>query len=158
MHRVILCKDSWLIAAHSQSEHHRDTTFPIFSMECTICKRKFLQKKYLDQHAKIHQKHKPFQCSVCPKRFHRKADKSTHERLHAPGQTRINFTAPRSVAPTPDVPTPRPSAPGPSGGAIGSRKRPHPEPVTGPGPNPNKLRIYQVAAAFKNSTITWKLN
>ena len=103
---------------------------------CTVCNRKFVQKRYLDQHMKIHQKHKPFQCSVCPKRFLRKQDKNRHERVHtvmAPGQRKITW-APRSaaaVAPEgPSVPGPSTAQPQPTGGAIGPlRKRRNQEPV-----------------------------
>ena len=137
---------------------------------CTVCNRKFVQKKYLNQHMKIHQKHKPFQCSVCPKRFLRKQDKNRHERVHtvmAQGQRRITW-APRSSAPAtegPSVPGPSTAQPQPTGGAIGpSRKRRNQEPVAsaassslGPQGSFRGPRIYQVGAAFRNATITWKL-
>ena len=101
---------------------------------CTVCNREFVQKKYLNQHMKIHDKHKPFQCSVCPKRFLRKQHKNRHERVHtvmAPGQRRITWT-PRSSAPAtegPSVPGPSTAQPQPTGGAIGPlRKRHNQEP------------------------------
>ena len=69
-------------------------------MNCKICGQTFTKKKNLDQHSKIHSKHKPFQCSICPKRSHRKADKNRHEKIHAykdPTQSRINFPIKRNL-------------------------------------------------------------
>ena len=133
---------------------------PLFyRMECKVCHRTFLQKKHLDQHSKVHSKHRPFKCSVCPKRFHRKSDKHRHEKLHsvlAPGQTKINFPVQkrtRALSRSPKVvPPPRRSrSEEPPSLRPEKRSRPVSEHV---GRNPE---IFRVASAFRNATITWKL-
>ena len=51
-------------------------------MHCDICGRTFLHKKYLDQHALVHEKEKTFKCSVCGKGFYRDSHRVHHERIH----------------------------------------------------------------------------
>ena len=136
-----------------------------------MCHRTFTKKKNLDQHSKVHSKHRPFKCSTCDKRFHRKQHKNRHEKLHsilAPGQTRINFpvqnrdhqnvpgpSRARSRSPVAaPPPTRRARSESPPRSRSGAGlKRPYP----GTPLAKDKPEIYHVAAAFKNATITWKL-
>lgn len=49
---------------------------------CEICGKRFLRRKNLNSHQKIHTAEKTFKCEWCPKAFHRNGDLKVHRRLH----------------------------------------------------------------------------
>jgi len=50
---------------------------------CTVCDKRFTQKRSLNDHKRIHSGEKPFVCTVCDKQFSRKGSLKRHKRMHS---------------------------------------------------------------------------
>ncbi|GFS32297.1 hypothetical protein TNIN_81621 [Trichonephila inaurata madagascariensis] len=54
------------------------------TVQCDVCKKKFLYTYHLNRHMLIHTGEMPFQCDLCKREFSRKDNFNVHMRLHTP--------------------------------------------------------------------------
>ncbi|XP_072306299.1 uncharacterized protein [Eucyclogobius newberryi] len=67
---------------HDQISTNSEPTFMQNRYQCSICKKTFKYKSYLQIHKRIHSDEKPFSCPICTKTFISTSNLRKHMRVH----------------------------------------------------------------------------
>ena len=73
-----------LIAHENYHRKYKDTMAN--STRCSVCKKRFCNRYYLQDHMNIHTGAKPYPCTVCGERFHMKQNLKLHLVKRCPGE------------------------------------------------------------------------
>jgi uncharacterized Zn-finger protein len=65
---------------------------------CSVCSKAFSSAEYLEEHARTHNKVRPFSCSECGKSFTQAMPLKKHKEIHARGQQGVTVAKEISVS------------------------------------------------------------